>query len=69
LISTDETQKGVNIRLPSDLCLWGSYCGHGILTVRCGVYRCPFGSGQCFKRALEPKPQPQQKPLQKVASK
>lgn len=36
---------------PEDMsckCLVGAYCGHAVLTVKIGVYRCPFGS--CFKR-------------------
>jgi len=31
-----------------DVCYWGAHCGHAVLTVKCGVYRCPFGI--CFKR-------------------
>lgn len=29
-------------------CLVGAYCGHAILTVKIGVYHCPFG--HCFKK-------------------
>ena len=29
-------------------CLVGDYCSHAILTVKIGVYRCPFG--ECFKK-------------------
>lgn len=29
-------------------CLVGAYCGHAVLTVKIGVYRCPFG--ECFKK-------------------
>lgn len=29
-------------------CLVGAYCSHAILTVKIGVYRCPFG--ECFKK-------------------
>ena len=29
-------------------CMVGAWCSHAILTVKIGVYRCPFGS--CFKR-------------------
>ena len=34
-----------------DACFVGASCAHAILTVRCGVYRCPFsGMEHCFKR-------------------
>lgn len=29
-------------------CLEGAYCAHAVLTVKIGVYRCPFG--ECFKK-------------------
>ena len=29
-------------------CLVGAYCSHAILTVKIGVYNCPFG--ECFKK-------------------
>jgi len=29
-------------------CSEGAYCSHAILTVKIGVYRCPFG--ECFKK-------------------
>ena len=29
-------------------CLVGAYCGHATLTVKIGIYRCPFGV--CFKK-------------------
>ena len=29
-------------------CSVGAYCGHAILTVKIGVYRCPFD--HCFKK-------------------
>ena len=32
----------------SSICYVGAYCSHAVLTVKVGVYRCPFGS--CFKR-------------------
>jgi len=34
-------------------CLTGAYCGHAILTVEIGVYRCPFGA--CFKKLANQK--------------
>ena len=35
--------------LPVNVCFWGAYCAHAILTNSLGVYNCPFG-GACFKR-------------------
>jgi len=29
-------------------CLVGAYCSHAVLTVKIGVYSCPFG--ECFKK-------------------
>jgi hypothetical protein len=29
-------------------CLVGAYCSHAILTVKIGVYHCPFG--KCLKK-------------------
>ena len=29
-------------------CLDGAYCSHAVLTMKIGVYRCPFG--ECFKK-------------------
>lgn len=29
-------------------CLVGAHCGHAILTMKIGVYFCPFGA--CFKK-------------------
>lgn len=29
-------------------CSVGSFCSHAVLTMKVGLYRCPFGS--CFKR-------------------
>jgi hypothetical protein len=34
--------------VPQSRCLVGAYCSHAILTVKIGVYRCPFG--ECFKK-------------------
>jgi len=34
-------------------CLVGAYCGHAILTVKIGIYRCPFGA--CFKKLANQK--------------
>jgi len=34
-------------------CLVGAYCVHAILTVKIGVYRCPFGA--CFKKLANQK--------------
>lgn len=34
-------------------CLVGAYCGHAILTVKIGVYHCPFGA--CFKKLANQK--------------
>lgn len=30
------------------ICYVGAYCSHAVLTVKVGVYRCPFKA--CFKR-------------------
>jgi VanZ family protein len=32
----------------TSICYVGAYCSHAVLTVKVGVYRCPFDS--CFKR-------------------
>ena len=32
----------------STSCAVGAYCSHAVLTVKIGVYKCPFGA--CFKR-------------------
>jgi hypothetical protein len=34
----------------SGACLVGCYCSHAVLTVKIGVYRCPFGA--CVKREV-----------------
>ena len=38
----------VGSALNQQSCLVGDYCSHAILTVKIGVYRCPFG--ECFKK-------------------
>jgi len=52
-------EKGFEERLvgsssvPQSSCLVGAYCSHAILTVKIGVYRCPFGA--CFKKLANQK--------------
>jgi len=38
----------VGSKLNQQSCLVGAYCSHAVLTVKIGVYRCPFG--ECFKK-------------------
>ena len=38
----------VGSKLIQHSCLVGAYCSHAVLTVKIGVYCCPFG--ECFKR-------------------
>ena len=38
----------VGSKLTQQSCSVGAYCSHAVLTVKIGVYRCPFG--ECFKR-------------------
>ena len=43
-----EDQVGRVSSVQHSNCLVGAYCGHAVLTVKIGVYRCPFGA--CFKK-------------------